>query len=227
MRDGRWIRIGGVAGIGFVLIALGAAALPGAPPRADGKASTYQNYFVEHQGALVAQAWMYALAAPLMLMFAVSVRRILRKADGFFSDLFVLGTTAIVGLQVVTYAMQIVFAQTADSLPAEVVFAVGTHFQGVLIGLWGFIMAATAFAYAFCVFSSGVLPRWTAYLAVLAVAVSLVATAGVFFRTGPFCLEGGFSAWAPAVTTVLWYLGTSIAMLRTPATDTSKNPRRS
>ena len=227
MRDGRWIRIGGVAGIGFVLIALVAAALPGAPPRADGKASTYQNYFVEHQGALVAQGWMYALAAPLMLMFAVSVRRILRKADGFFSDLFMLGTTAIVGLQVVTYAMQIVFAQTADSLPAEVVFTVGTHFQGVLIGLWGFIMAATAFAYAFCVFSSGVLPRWTAYLAVLAVAVSLVATAGVFFRTGPFCLEGGFSAWAPAVTTVLWYLGTSIAMLRTPATDTSKNPRRS
>jgi hypothetical protein len=227
MRDGRWIRIGGVAGIGFVLIALVAAALPGAPPRADGKASTYQNYFVEHHGALVAQAWMYALAAPLMLMFAVSVRQILRKADGFFSDLFVLGTTAIVGLQVVTYAMQIVFAQTADSLPAEVVFTVGTHFQGVLIGLSGFIMAATAFAYAFCVFSSAVLPRWTAYLAVLAMAVSLVATAGVFFRTGPFCLEGGFSAWAPAVTTVLWYLGTSIAMLRTPATDTSKNPRRS
>jgi hypothetical protein len=108
-----------------------------------------------------------------------------------------------------------------------VVFTVGVHFQGVLIGLWGFIMAATAFAYAFCVFVSGVLPRWTAYLAVLAVAVSLVATAGVFFRTGPFCLEGGFSAWAPAVTTLLWYLGTSIAMLRTPATDTSRNPDRS
>jgi hypothetical protein len=227
MRDGRSIRIGAVAGIGFVLIALVAAALPGAPPRPDGKASTYQNYFVEHQGALVTQAWLYALAAPLMLTFAVSVRRILRKADGFFSDLFVLGTTAIVGLQVVTYAMQIAFAQTADSLPAGVVFTVGVHFQGVLIGLWGFIMAATAFAYAFCVFASGVLPRWTAYLAVLAVAVSLVATAGVFFRTGPFCLEGGFSAWAPAVTTVLWYLGTSIAMLRTPATDTSKNPHRS
>jgi hypothetical protein len=88
------------------------------------------SYFVEHQGALVAQAWLYALAAPLMLVFAVSVRRILGKVDGFFSDIFVLGTTAIVGLQVVTYAMQIVFAQTAGRLPAEVVFTVGTHFQG-------------------------------------------------------------------------------------------------
>jgi Domain of unknown function (DUF4386) len=208
-------RIGAVAGISFVLIALVAGALPGAPPHADGKASTYQNYFIEHQGALVTQAWLYALAAPLMLMFAVSVRRILRQADGFLSDVFLLGTTTIVGLQVVTYAMQIAFAQTADSLPAGVVFTVGVHFQGVLIGLWGFIMATTAFGYACCVFASGVLPRWTAYLAVLAVVVSLTATAGVFFRTGPFCLEGGFSAWAPAVTTVLWYLGTSIAMLRT------------
>ncbi|CNJ88699.1 Uncharacterised protein [Mycobacterium tuberculosis] len=44
--------------------------------------------------------------------------------------------------------------------------------------------------------------------------VSLTATAGVFFRTGAFCLEGGFSAWAPAATTVLWYLGTSIAIVR-------------
>ncbi|HEV7580454.1 MAG TPA: hypothetical protein VGO77_08615 [Mycobacterium sp.] len=148
------------------------------------------SYFVEHQGALVAQAWLYPLAAPLMLVFAVSVRRILRKVDGFFSDISVLGTTAIVGLQVVTYAMQIVLS--------------------------GFIIAATAFAYAFCVFASGVLPRWTGYLAVLAVAVSLTATAGVYFRTGPFCLEGGFSAWAPALTTVLWYLGSSIAMLRKP-----------
>jgi hypothetical protein len=123
--------------------------------------------------------------------------------------------------------MQIVIAQHADSLSAEVVFTVGVHFGGVLIGLWGFIMAATAFAYTFCVFASGVLPRWTAYLALVAVAVSLTATAGVFFRTGPFCLEGGFSAWAPALTTVLWYLGTSIAMLRAGASDTGKNPRPS
>ncbi|WP_313861175.1 hypothetical protein [Mycobacterium sp.] len=39
MTEARSIRIGAVAGIGFVLIALVAAALPGAPPRADGKAS--------------------------------------------------------------------------------------------------------------------------------------------------------------------------------------------
>jgi len=150
-------------------------------------------------------------------MFAVSVRRILRKSDdgGYLGDLFLVGTTANAALLVVAQAMQLAFAERADSLAAEVVFTVGVHFVGVLIGLWGFIIGTTAFAFAYCVFAHGVLPRWTGYLALLALVVNVVGTAGVFFRTGPFCLEGGFSAWAPAVSTVLWYLGASIAMLRT------------
>jgi hypothetical protein len=45
--------LGGVAGIGYVLGAIIAAVLPGAPPYADGKASTYQNYFISHQDTLV------------------------------------------------------------------------------------------------------------------------------------------------------------------------------
>jgi hypothetical protein len=150
-----------------------------------------------------------------MLIFAVAVRRVLRKSGdgGYLSELFLVGSAAVEGLRVVAMAMQAAVTQRAEGLAVEVVFAVGVHFVGVLLGLCGFIMAATAFAYAFCVIAYGVLPRWTAYLAVLAFAVNLIATAGVFFRTGPFCLEGGFSGWAPAASTVLWYLGTSIAML--------------
>ncbi len=208
--------MGGVAGIAYVLVAIIAALLPGAPPQPDGKATTYQNYLIEHQ-SLVAQAWLYSLAAALALMFAVAVRRVLRKSgDGeYLSELFLVGSAATAGLLVVAMAMQAVVTQRAEGLAAEVTYTVGVHFVGVLIGLWGFIVAATAFAYAFCVFAYGALPRWTAYLAVLAFAVNLIATAGVFFRTGPFCLEGGFSAWAPAISGLLWYLGTSIAMLRT------------
>jgi hypothetical protein len=215
--DSRWIRLGGIAGIGWFLVVVIAGALPGAPLEANGEATAYRNFIIEKHDLLVAQAWMYALAAPLMLIFAVAVRRVLRKSDdgGYLSELFLVGTAAIAGLLVVAMAMQLAVAERAEGLAAEVVFTVGVHFVGVLIGLWGFIMGATAFAYAFCVFAYGVLPRWTAYLAVLASAVNVLSTAGVFFRTGPFCLEGGFSAWAPAASTVLWYLGTSIAILRT------------
>jgi hypothetical protein len=218
MPDNRWIRLGGVAGIGYVLVVIIAALIPGAPPEADGKATTYQNYLVEHQ-SLVVQAWMYALAAPLLLMFAVSVRRILHRAGdgGYLGDLFLVGNIAIASLLVAAMAMQAVVTQRAEGLAPEVTYTFGVHFVGVLIGFFGFMMAATAFAYAFCVITSGVLPRWTAYLAILSLIVSLVATAGVFSRAGPFCLEGGFSAWAPAVSNVVWYVGTSIALLRTSA----------
>jgi hypothetical protein len=217
MTDNRWIRLGGVAGISYVFLAVCAAALPGAPPPADGKATTYQNYFIDHHQALVTQGWMYGLAASLMLIFAVSVRRVLRKSEdgGYFSELFLVGIAAVAGLLLVGMAMQIAVAQRAGELPAEVAFTVGVHFVGVLFGLEGFPIAAAAFAYAYCVFAYHVLPRWTAYFAVLAFTASLVATAGVFFRTGPFCLEGGFAAWAPAVSLALWYLATSVALLRT------------
>jgi hypothetical protein len=218
MSENRWIRAGAVAGLVFVLIAFIAAALPGAPPQADGKAVTYQSYFIAHHNSLVTQAWMYALAAPLMLMFAASVRRILRKSndDGYLSELFFVGTAAVATLLVVTQAMQIAVAERADGMAAEVVFTVGVHFPGVVIGLWGFIMGLTALAFAYCVFAYGVLPRWTGYLALLVLVVDVLSTAGVFFRTGAFCLEGGFSAWAPAASMLLWYLGTSVAMLRIP-----------
>jgi hypothetical protein len=217
MADSRWVRLGGFAGIGYVLVWIVAALLPGAPPHPDGKATTYQKYFIEHQQSLVAQAWLYALAAALLLIFAVSVRRVLRKSGdgGYFSELFLAGSAVVAGLLVVAMAMQAAVTQRAEGLAAEVAYTVGVHFVGVLLGLLGFILAATAFAYAFCVFAYGALPRWTAYLAVLSFVVDLIATAGVFFRAGPFCLEGGFSAWAPAFSLVLWYLGASIAMLRT------------
>jgi hypothetical protein len=218
MTESRWIRLGGVAGLGYVLISVAAAALPGVPPPADGNAITAQTYFVEHHQTLVSQAWLYGWAAPLMLMFAISVRRVLRKsAGGYFGELFLLGTAMVAGLLLVAMAMQIAVVERADTLPAEVVFAVGVHFVGVLIGMWGFLMGAAAGAYAFSVFAYGALPKWTGCLAALTFVVDLAATAGVFFRTGPLCLEGGFSAWAPAAALLLWYLGTSIALLRKPA----------
>ncbi|MBX9641655.1 MAG: hypothetical protein K2X97_18645, partial [Mycobacteriaceae bacterium] len=69
---------------------------------------------------------MYALAAALMLMFATSVRRLLRRSGdgGYCSDLFLAATAAMAGLLLVGMAMQIAFAQRADALPAEVVFTV-------------------------------------------------------------------------------------------------------
>ncbi len=211
--------MGGFAGIAYGAIAILGAALTGAPPGARGTGTAYESYFAENQNLLIAQAWLYALAAPFLLIFAVSVRCVLRRADdgGFLGELFMIGQAVIATLLVGTMGMQAAFAQAAGGLPAAVVSTVGVHFVAVVLGLLGFITGMTAGAFAYCVSAYAVLPRWTAYLAVLASVVSLGSTMGVFVSTGGFVAEGGLLARAAAVATLLWYLGTSFAMLRTPA----------
>ena len=215
MHESRWIKLGAVAGILYMAIAVIAGALTGVAPPADGTAATYQSYFVEKQDLLIVQAWLFPFAVPLLLMFSVAVRRILRRSDAYLSELFLTAQTIIAALVVMAMSMQISVAQAADTLDAQVLFTIGVHFPAIVIGVWGFLTAAAAFAYAFCVIKDDVLPRWTAYLAILASVVCLVSTAGVFVSTGPFSMEGNFSAFAPALATVLWYLGVSIAILRT------------
>lgn len=206
-----------MAGIAYVVITLVSPVFSGIGPTADGRAVTYRDYFVAYHDGLAVQGWLFGLAAPMLLLFAVTVRRVLRSAGSRESgDVFLAGTVIIAALVVVTMAMQIVVAQTADELDANVVFVVGVHFVAVTLGLMGFIVAATAFAYAVAVFDSGRLPRWTAYLAIVALTVNVLGTVGIFIRTGPFSIEGGVTAWAPAMSLVLWYLGISIAILRSP-----------
>lgn len=220
----RWVRIGGIAGILYVLVGVIAGALTGAIPPADGRAITYQNYFIDKQHLLVVQAWMFPLVVPALLMFSVAVRRILHRSDQYLSELFLVAQTVIATLLIVTMGLQIAVAQASSNLDAEVVFTMGTHAEAIIIELFGFVTATAAFAYAVCVFKDGVLPRWTAYPAVLAVLVCIASTAAVFVRTGPFALEGGVGAFAPALATVLWYLSASIAMLRAGGGWTAAEP---
>lgn len=217
MRDARWNQFGGVAGVLYVLLAVVAASLTGVPPTPEVSDSVIKDYFLDKSDLLVAQGWMNALAAPLLLVFALAVRRVLHKPGevGNLGDLFWAGTTVIVALLLVAMAMQITIAKTADGLGAKTVRALGAEFGLVLIAMWGFVMAFTGLAYAVSVMAQGVLPRWTAWLAIVALVVNVVGTVGVFFDSGPFSMEGGFTAWAPALSVTLWYLGTSIALLRT------------
>lgn len=212
MRQTRWIRIGGIAGILYVLIGLVAGVLTGAIPPADGRAITYQNYFIDKQQLLVVQAWLFPFVVPALLMFSVAVRRILHRSDQYLSELFLIAQTVIAALLIVTMGLQIAVAQAAASLDAQVVFTMGVHTGAVIIDVFGFVTATAAVAYTVCVVKDGVLPRWTAYPAILAAVVCLLCTGAVFVRTGPFSPES-VPAFAPALATVLWYLSASTAML--------------
>ncbi|MFL0274180.1 hypothetical protein [Mycobacterium sp. SMC-19] len=206
--------MGGIAGILYVVIALVAGALPGAAPTADGKAITYQNYFISKQSLLVMQGWLFPLAVPLLLMFSVAVSRTLRRSNGYLGELFLTAQMIIGALLIVTMGLQIAIAQAAAELDSQLLYTIGAHFPAITILAWGFVTGIAAFAYAFSVLNTADLPRWTAYVATLTVLVCVGSTVGVFITDGPLSPEGGFTAFAPAVSTLAWYLVVSIALIR-------------
>jgi hypothetical protein len=231
MTDGYWTRLGGVAGLLFVLVAVVAGAITGKPPPPQASDAAVKAFFVDKQDLLVTQAWLYALGAALLLWFAVGLRPPLRAATGLrhLSDLFFAGTAVISALLLVAMAIQVVVARAAERLSAGVVRTVGLDFGAVLIALWGFVVATTALAYVLSIRARSVLPRWTAWLAAAAIVLNLAGTVSVFVRSGPFSSEGAFTVWLPALSSSLWYLAVSIAMLRSrvpTAPGTAPSARR-
>jgi len=210
----RWNRSGGVAGTAYVLAAATAASLTGRPPGPEATNKAVQLFFIDHPGSVVAQAWLYALATTLVIWFALAVRRVLHTAPTgrHLGDLFLVATVAVASLSFVSMSIRIVAALRADQLSASAVRAIGTDFSLVLLALCGFLVAVAAVAYACCVVAGGMLPRWTAWLAIIAAVVNLAGTLSVFAATGPFSLEGWLATLLPAIATAVWYLGTSISL---------------
>jgi len=216
MTDARSDQLGGIAGIGYVLLAVVAGALTGKPPAPDVGSAAIRDFFIDKHVQLMAQGWLYGLGAALMLWFAVAVRRVLRMtpAGRYLGDVYLAGTTVIAALLLATMAVQVVVAKMAQDLSPTAVRVVGADFGLVLLGMGGFIVATTAIAYAACVIPTAALPRWTGWLAIVAAVVNLAGTLGVFVADGPFSIEGPVTAWLPGLTLTLWYLGVALALSR-------------
>ena len=216
MRDRRWDRFGAAAGVVLVVIGIAAVVIVGTPPTPDDSDQAFKDFFLSKRDRLLTQAWLLGLGAVLFLWFAAAVRSVLRRAEGdtgHLADLFLAGAAVITALLLAGMAVQVALAnQVADRLAPEVVrfaFDLGVAMT-VLFGLVG---ALLAIAYAAVVFVTDVLPRWSAWLAVLAAVVNVVGSFVLFNDDGAFSLEGTFGAFAFAVT-MLWFLGTSIGMLQ-------------
>jgi hypothetical protein len=218
MNDGHWNRSGGAAGVAYVVASFVAATVTGMPPAWDATNKAIQSFFIDHRGAVIAQGWLYALATGLLLWFAVVVRRVLYRASNgqHLGDLLLVGIAAVAALSFVSMSIRIVTAAAADQLSASAVRTVGYDFSLALLSLQGFIVAAAALAYAACVIAEPVLPRWTAWLAILAAVINLAGTTSVFFRTGLFSIEGNLlTTFLPVLLTAVWYLAVSVALFRT------------
>ena len=109
MLQQRWIRYGAWAGIAFAVVAVASGAITGSPPGPDDADQVFKDFFVDKRDQLLVQAWMYALAAPLLLWFAAAVRRVLNEVEdgSYLGDLFLASVTATAALLIAAMAMHL------------------------------------------------------------------------------------------------------------------------
>lgn len=211
------MRLAGAAGVvGVLLGAVGSAGvghildLPGT----DAGASEITRFVTEHRTAGLVSMLLNTGAVTLWLVFGAGVWLRLRAAGGaaenFASACFAFATVSFTTLILAGFVpfMLLVYRANAVTDPRLLFDAT--------FGLLAMSAAPTVVAltsYAVAVFRFEIMPRWTAWLAVVGAAAHLVLLGSFVVGHGFFSLHGQVISAIPA-TLFAWILGTGIAMLR-------------
>lgn len=210
----RAIKLAGLAGI--LSFALGSAGVVVGQmwefPGTGTPAGEIASFVDAHRSALLADMALTTAAVWLWLAFGVGVWLRLREADGsesFLPTSFLAGLVGFVTLLFAGFACFFVLVYRAPEASDPRLL------YDLSFGLLAMSGAPTALAlasYATLVLRDGCLPRWTAWLGVVAALAHIVLLASLLITSGFFSLEGGVTIAIPA-TLFAWIVGTSIAMM--------------
>jgi hypothetical protein len=215
MDERRWERLGAVLGLVLVVVVIVAVFLTGSPPKPSDGDAAVKAYLVDKRGAYLAQAVMIAIGLGLFAWFVAVVRGVLHRAGGEMHMVDVFYGAALISIAVMLVAGALTIGLVYKALPgtnegtARMVF----DMSGAMFTLAGAVWAVGAFAFAAVVMATKALPRWTAWMAEAWGVTSLASIFMVLSKTGGFSLEGWF-AFVPFALSMVWVLGTSIALLR-------------
>jgi hypothetical protein len=218
----RAIELAGLAGI--LSFALGSAGVVVGQmwefPGTGATAGEIASFVGAHRSALLADMALTTVAVWLWLVFGVGVWLRLRDADGgesFLPVSFLAGLVGFVTLLFAGFAAFFVLVYRAPE-PSDPRLLYDLSFG--LLAMSGVPTALALASYAASALRSGCLPRWTAWLAVVAALAHLVLLASLLIASGFFSLEGGVTIAIPA-TLFAWIVGTSVAMI---ARDETESP---
>jgi hypothetical protein len=187
-------RLQAATGLVFVLLSLIALfALP-ARPAAGASAKELASYYAVHSSAAQTGTYLFLLGLLFALWFTGYLRTVFARAEGETHHL----STLFFGSGVLTVAIALAFWGMGLALPGQTanLGVIKALFDVVTVGITltflpHFLLLATS---AVLVLRTGVLPRWTAMLAlVMAVlqvlgSLSLLVPSGFFAVGGPFAL---------------------------------------
>jgi hypothetical protein len=218
------IKLAGLAGV--LSIVLGIAGVPVDKmwtfPGTTSTGAEIASYVDAHRSALLIAMALSAAAVWLWLVFGVGVWLRLREAtggDSVLSACFLVGLVGFVTLLLAGFTSFLVLVYRAPEASDPRLL------NDLAFGLLAMSGAPTALAlgsYAALVLGSDRLPRWTAWVAIVAALAHLVLLASLVIRSGFFSLEGGVTIAIPA-TLFAWICSTSIALWRT-GLDTTDGP---
>jgi hypothetical protein len=201
---------------GFLGIALGAAGVAidqmwSLPPTG---ASAYEiaAFVAQNRTALLAAMALTTVGVTLWLVFGVGVWLWLREGpggEGLLSTVFLVGLVGFVTLLLAGFGsfFLLVYRGSEASDPRLLYdLAFG------LLAISGVPTALALGSYAALVLGHPALPRWTAYVAIVAAVAHMSLLASLVVRSGFFSLEGGVTIAIPA-TLFAWILCVGLAIL--------------
>jgi hypothetical protein len=208
-------QLAGLAGV--LSIALGVAGLlvdqMWTFPGTGATAGEIAGFVGAHRSALLAAMILSTAAVGLWLVFGVGVWLRLREttsSESVLSACFLVGLVSFVTLLFAGFTSFFVLVYRAHE-PSDPRLLYDLGFG--LLAMSGVPTALALGSYAAQVFRGGSLPRWTAWVAVVAALAHLVLLASLLITTGFFSLAGGVTIAIPA-TLFAWITGTSIVLLR-------------
>lgn len=172
------------------------------------------GFFGAHRSALLLAMVLSTIAVGLWLLFGIGVWLRLRlrartRGESFLSVCFLAGFVSFVTLLLAGFTFLYLLAYRAPESPGpQLLYDVPWG----LLAMSGIPTALALGAYAAQVLRDGCMPRWTAWLAVVAALAHLLLLASLVIRSGFFSLEGGVTIAIPA-TLFAWIMSTSVVMI--------------
>jgi hypothetical protein len=206
------------AGIAAALLVAGASALPGIPPAPDAPLQAIVGHLRDHRGALLGQAFLLGLAAPLVVWVLAALRAALaRFADrgtpplataGFGAALLLLATAGVGSLAMTALAWRGPDAYGPDlvryvyDLGALSAFSLSAPFSFASVGAFSLVARR-----------AGLLPDWLAAVAFVVLLANAAELLGLFATAGP--IAAGATAGLVAIPAWgLWLAGMSVVVAR-------------
>lgn len=185
------LRWGGYAGLGFLVLSIVAALLPGLPPKVTASAGTIESYVSDGRSRMLLAALLQAAAAGLVIWFSAAFAEAIREREER-SDVHMalLAGSVLIGGALFLYAAM--SGILAYGIGHRSLAATASLFTGLMVLnlLLGFAAALPLAAAGIGVLRTHLMPDWLGYVALAAAVISVIAGFGIFADSGAYAPGG-------------------------------------